>query len=241
MKIITFASIKGGVGKTSCSIFLAQALSQRGRRVLAVDLDGNPNLSDYFLASRSAAELKERNVRHVLLGASRAEEVIYNTSFSLDTLPSVPGLGKYLAAEHDAGILLRFPSILRRLDYDYVIIDTPPSHTDELLCGLYAADLILVPVLPSKWTVDAYVLVLDELSKVQEAIGKLIPLSVVASCVTDREAELIHAETRWNSLKTAISRSAAVRNACNRSYPLKNESKSFQQFSSLAEELEAIQ
>lgn len=49
MKIIVAASIKGGVGKTSTAVFLAQALVTRGHNVLAVDGDHNNNLTDFFL------------------------------------------------------------------------------------------------------------------------------------------------------------------------------------------------
>ncbi len=49
MKVITFGSLKGGVGKTTCAAFLAQALASKGARVLAADIDANNNLTDYFL------------------------------------------------------------------------------------------------------------------------------------------------------------------------------------------------
>ncbi|EMN94783.1 VirC1-like protein, partial [Leptospira interrogans serovar Medanensis str. UT053] len=62
MKIICLASMKGGVGKTTIDVFLAQAFFQLGFRVLVVDMDPNNNLTDYFLRAISVGAISSQNI-----------------------------------------------------------------------------------------------------------------------------------------------------------------------------------
>ena len=156
MKVITFGSLKGGVGKTTCAAFLAQALTAEGARVLVVDIDANNNLTDYFLRDTTAQELEARNVRHVLVDGLKPVEAVHHSAHGIDIIPATPELhsvGIELAS--DPGALLRFPVDLRQLDYDFIVIDSPPALVIELRAALYAANLVLVPIAFSRWTIPA--------------------------------------------------------------------------------------
>jgi chromosome partitioning protein len=241
MKVITVGSLKGGIGKTTCAVFLSQALASRGARVQAIDLDPCPNLTDFYLRELSVNELSERNVRHVLTGARPASEVIYHTKLSVDVIPSTVHLntvGVELAA--DPGAILRFPSIIETLDYDYVIIDTPPYLAPETRSALYAAHQVIVPVDLDRWTVHGYRLLRDEMSKVEKTTGLKARLNVLAFRVSETQAATLYAMTGWNPLaKSAILKNAAVKNAINRGYALKPDSQSSEQFLVLAKQMEA--
>ena len=73
MKIITIASLKGGVGKSTLAIFLSQALAQLNTRVLVIDADPNNNMTDYFLRKIPSEEIESRNLYHVLAGKLSAD------------------------------------------------------------------------------------------------------------------------------------------------------------------------
>jgi chromosome partitioning protein len=238
LKIITFASLKGGVGKTTCTIFLSQALQQLGARVLTIDLDGNPNLTDYFLRSQTVDELESNNIAHFIVGA-KGSEAIYKTDFGIDFIPSTMTLpdSLELSMRRDAGILLRFPSNLKKLDYDFIIIDSTPYKCHELLCSIYAAHLVVVPVFLTRWTVQGYQQVYGLVQKAAETTGRAADLRVLASIVGEKEAIELSEMKPWTPLKSAILRNPAVRNACNRGYSLKQESKSWEHFMNLAREV----
>ena len=114
MRIIVAASIKGGVGKTSTAVFLAQALVAQGRSVLAIDCDHNNNLTDFFLRDVDPQTLQARNVYNVLSGQMNPTEAVFPLASGPAVLPATPTLVR-AAAElgQDPGALLRFPAALR--------------------------------------------------------------------------------------------------------------------------------
>ncbi|MCB1307418.1 MAG: AAA family ATPase [Leptospiraceae bacterium] len=240
MKIITIASLKGGVGKTAITIFLAQAISSNAtrKRVLCVDLDHNNNLTDYMLRHTAIDELEERNVYHVLNGTASAKDCVYATEFGCDVLPctiQLNKIGNELA--RDPGSLLRFGPQLKQMNYDFILIDTPPSLSYELSAGLYAATLVLSPVAYSRWTAQGYGLLSDEITGIAEAIGKKPDILAVPALVTASQAERLKLTKFARFSKAIIHKSAAIKNACDRAKAIKIDSKSFGQFAALAREV----
>jgi len=239
MKVIALASLKGGVGKTSCAAFLSQALVKTGARVLAVDIDANNNLTDYFLRDADPEELEARNVRQVLIDGMKPDTAVHRSPLGVDVLPATPQLhrvGVELAG--DPGAVLRFGAALRRMDYDVVVIDTPPALVMELRAALYAAELVLVPIAFTRWTIAGYQLLRGELEKVAETTGALPSLQVVPSCVTEREAEKLRGIDTWKSTTSAILRSAAIKAAGTSGRELKTDSRSWAAFRDLAREVQ---
>ena len=142
----------------------------------------------------------------------------------------------------DPGLLLRFPGIIKKLvEYDFVIMDTPPAYVPEFLCGIYASQHVIVPAALHRWMISGFNLVKEEVDKSEKTTGIPIKLSIIPSCVTEKEAADVVQTTQWNSFKTAILRSASIRNAGNRGIPLKEQTKPWQQYQLFAEELEANQ
>jgi len=236
MKIITVSSLKGGVGKTTLAVFLARALVGMGKRVLTIDLDHNNNLTDYWLRDADCQRLEQTAIQHVLarrlaLGAAIMPGVV-------DIVAATPQLSKIgYELARDPGVAMRLRGALKTLDYDYVIIDTPPSLSLELTIGLYTADMVLVPVSASRWTVQGFQIIADEVLAVSDAIGKAPEIMVVPSMVTTKEADAIQGAGLWKCSGYAVGRDPAVKNAVNTGKALTSDTVSYRAFMGIAGEV----
>lgn len=172
MKVITISNIKGGSAKSTTAIFLAEALSRRGK-TLAIDLDMQSDLSDYFLPDATPEELDRGNIFKLLTSECDFATAVHKGSFA-DVIPGTIDLSQLsVRVMQSYSILKRLDHLLREnRDYDYFVIDTPGSARSELTVSLVASDTILIPVIPSKWAIRAVNLLLDEITNSREITNK---------------------------------------------------------------------
>lgn len=146
MRTITFASIKGGTGKSSLSILTANLLASRGSRVLVIDMDVQNSTTFYYLDR--AEEVDQRNVARALQTQHLAANVLPSNRPGIDLVGSCFELVDLRAiSEKRLSILL--PEVAEQ--YDYCIIDTAPTYDNLVLNAITAADLIITPIAQSQF------------------------------------------------------------------------------------------
>ena len=241
--IISVANIKGGVGKTSVSVFLAQALANMNKAVLVVDIDHNNNLTDYFLRNVERETLRENNIMHAIKGDKKLEEVIYSWE-NLFVCPATPALaiiGKQLKEQYEKTIN-DFSASLRSLKYDVIIIDTPPALVLELDLALNSSDMVLVPLSSNRWSVIGYEPLAYELAAINQKrhIKKQIKVLGLPAIVTEKEAEFLQQHEKEIQLpfaKQAIHRNISIKNATTQATKINPSVKVWGDFVALAEEI----
>ncbi|TGL97949.1 ParA family protein [Leptospira jelokensis] len=189
MKSITIASLKGGVGKTTLSIYLGQALAKISSksRILTIDLDHNNNLTDYYLRNESVELIEGNSISKYLTGAKELDSLLTPTSFeNIFIIPATPKLSKTaVGLSWDAGLISRFRKHLRNLNFDYIIIDTPPALCLELNLGIHAADLVISPIGFSRWNIQGFQEIEDVVINSNESLDngkiKILPVRTMVS------------------------------------------------------------
>ena len=144
-EIIAVVNQKGGVGKTTTAVNLCAGLHSAGKRVLLCDFDPQANAT----SGMGVDKWKLRaSIYQAVSGECGAREILKKTPYG-DLLPSSPelaGAGVELAAMKNREFVLRDAIAPLADDYDYILIDCPPSLELLTLNGLCAAGSILVPV-----------------------------------------------------------------------------------------------
>ena len=143
--ILSLVNQKGGVGKTATAVSLTAALTQKGKRVLLCDFDPQANATSGLGVEKSTGR---PTVYDVIINGTDPKAAIVHTKYG-DLLPSgadLAGAGIELVSLPRREFRLKDALTPLREDYDYILIDCPPSLELLTLNALCAADQVLVPV-----------------------------------------------------------------------------------------------
>lgn len=240
MKVITVSSIKGGVGKTTTTIYLGLALVELGYKIAFLDIDHNNNLTDFFLRDVDLETINDRNVLRFLEGKYKLAQVVYDLGH-VSIVPATPDLIELnLLVQKNPILYQTAPAMVQQLfyDYDFLLIDTPPALGAELSIGLAMADIVITPVSDGRWMFQGYLLARKEVEKIAQVKPEIRHLAL-RTMVSDNKAQMIDDPKFWGDqlLESIINRHESVRNAVTKGQALKEQTKGYQQYLQVAKEV----
>ncbi|WP_020059669.1 sporulation initiation inhibitor protein Soj [Bacillus sp. 123MFChir2] len=190
-KIIAIANQKGGVGKTTTSVNLGAGLAQVGKKVLLVDIDAQGNATTGVGIEKS--DLNEC-IYNVLVEDMDVHVVIQRTATeNLDVLPATIQLaGAEIELVPTISREVRLQRALQpiRDEYDYIIIDCPPSLGLLTINALTAADSVIIPVQCEYYALEGLSQLLNTVRLVQKHLNKNLAIQGVLLTMLDARTNL---------------------------------------------------
>lgn len=188
MPILGVINQKGGVGKTTTAINVAAALAET-RRVLLVDLDPQANAS-----SGLGIYEPENTIYDVISGNIAARRAVVQTSTDrLDVLaasPDLAGAAVELDASQESLQLLSRSLIGVRPNYDFIIVDAPPTTGTLTLNALAAADHLLIPLQAEYYALEGIAGMLDTVERVRGSLNTELHILGIVLTMYDKRTNL---------------------------------------------------
>src|SRR5438093_8385479 len=195
--VIAFANQKGGVAKTTTTLNLAVAFAERGLRVLAVDLDPQGNLT---MSQGMNPDTIERSMFDVLVHRLPITEVVMSTEIDV-AVSSIDLAGAELALSSMIGRERALQKALLpvRSQYDYILIDTPPSLGLLTINALTASDTVIVPVQCEYLSLRGLVQLENTLTMIRENLNPIVEIGGILPTMYD--SRTLHSREAVEMLK----------------------------------------
>jgi chromosome partitioning protein len=190
-RIIAIANQKGGVGKTTTAINLSASLAEKGRKVLAIDMDPQGNMSSGLGLDKNSID---GTIYDMIIGEADVEEVIHkNTIENLDILPSNVDLSaveiEMIDVENKEFVVKNSIQKIRN-NYDYVIIDCPPSLSLLTVNAMTTADSVLVPIQCEYYALEGLSQLIHTVELVKDRLNPVLEIEGVVFTMYDARTNL---------------------------------------------------
>jgi chromosome partitioning protein len=193
-KTICIANQKGGVGKTTTSVNLASALSAQGRKVLLLDMDPQGNASSGLGIKRY--ESQDNNIYHVLIGEKTLAEAIQKTRnpnlWVATANPDLVGAEIELVDMPQREYRLKQAVAAVSQQYDFILIDCPPSLGLLTLNALTAADSFLVPLQCEYYALEGLSQLLNTAGLIKKNLNPQLHIEGIVLTMFDSRNNLSH-------------------------------------------------
>ena len=190
-RIIAIANQKGGVGKTTTSINLAASIAEMGKRVLAIDLDPQGNMTSGLGVDKNEVE---NTVYELMLDECSINESIQDTVVKgLRLIPSnvnLAGAEIELLGINDKEYILKTAVDYIRDDYDFIVIDCPPSLNMLTVNAMTTADTVLVPIQCEYYALEGLSQLIHTINLVQERLNPNLQMEGVVFTMSDVRTKL---------------------------------------------------
>lgn len=227
-RIIAIANQKGGVGKTTTSINLSACLAEAGQKVLTIDVDPQGNTSSGLGIDKNAVE---NTIYELIIGEAEIEDVILETEF--ENLSIIASNVNLAAAEIELIGINEKEYILKRAvekvreNYDFVIIDCPPSLNMLTINAMTTADTVLVPIQCEYYALEGLSQLLHTVNLVKQRLNPTLEMEGVVFTMYDARTNLslqvvenVKSNLKQTIYKTIIPRNIRLAEAPSHGMPI---------------------
>ena len=190
-RVIAVANQKGGVGKTTTAINLSACLAEKGQKVLAIDMDPQGNMTSGLGIDKDEVE---KNIYDLMIGQAGVDEVLQKEAIeNLDVIPTSIDLSAAeieLIGVDDKEFIIRNAIAPIKDNYDYIIIDCPPSLNMLTVNAMTTADTVLVPIQCEYYALEGLSQLIHTINLVQERLNPNLQIEGIVFTMYDVRTNL---------------------------------------------------
>ncbi len=227
-RIIAVANQKGGVGKTTTAINLSACLAEKGKKILTIDVDPQGNCTSGLGVDKSQVE---NSVYELMIGMCTIEEciipnVMQNISLISSNVNLVGAEIELIGIEEKEFIMKKSVDKVKD-NYDYIIIDCPPSLNTLTVNAMTTADTVLVPIQCEYYALEGLTQLIHTINLVKERLNPYLEIEGVVFTMYDARTNLslqvvenVKSNLRQNIYKSIIPRSVRLAEAPSHGLPI---------------------
>ena len=227
-RVIAVANQKGGVGKTTTAINLSACLAEKGQKVLAIDMDPQGNMTSGLGIDKDEVE---KNIYDLMIGQVGVEEVLQKEAIeNLDIIPTSIDLSAAeieLIGVDDKEFIIRNAIAPIKDNYDYIIIDCPPSLSMLTINAMTTADSVLVPIQCEYYALEGLSQLIHTVELVKDRLNSKLEIEGVVFTMYDARTNLslqvvenVKDNLQQNIYKTIIPRNIRLAEAPSYGLPI---------------------